>query len=137
MEQDLVRRRDRLVVKLQSFISEYQQIQQENCELRQKNIELQQSCDDMVHTLTVKIMFSIDEQEQSTIIQELEENVDESTKEKERTELLQYKQLLIITIELKKKTEVRKNETIFYVIYTVPQSLLASWIGQRKNAFES
>lgn len=137
MEQDLVRRRDRLVVKLQSFISEYQQIQQENCELRQKNIELQQSCDDMVHTLTVMIMFSIDEQEQSTIIQELEENVDESTKEKERTELLQYKLLLIITIELKKKTEVRKNETIFYVIYTVPQSLLASWIGQRKNAFES
>lgn len=46
--------------------------------------------------------------------------MDESTKEKERTELLQYKQLLIITIELKKKTEVRKNETIFYVIYTVP-----------------
>lgn len=46
--------------------------------------------------------------------------MDESTKEKERTELLQYKLLLIITIELKKKTEVRKNETIFYVIYTVP-----------------
>lgn len=51
--QDLIRQRDRFIVKLQKYICEYQQVQQNNCELREKILELQQGCDQMMSDLNV------------------------------------------------------------------------------------
>lgn len=79
-----------MVVKVQRLISEYQQIQQGNCELRAKVIELQQACESMMGELNVCVFERIIVQEQSTIIQDLEEKIDESVQEEQKHNLQSY-----------------------------------------------
>lgn len=88
--QDLIRQRDRLVIRLQKEINDYQRNQQDISSISEKNRELQQQCDGLMTEITVVLEIDDNMQEQSTFIQEMEDKVDEATKEEQRHNLIGF-----------------------------------------------
>ena len=86
--QELLRKRDRLIVRLQRLCIEYEKLMVDSSELSEKNQNLKTSCDAVVSILNVGVIQRHSRQRQDTVIQDMENREEESMREEQRHNLL-------------------------------------------------
>ncbi|KAK8827179.1 hypothetical protein WA556_000807, partial [Blastocystis sp. ATCC 50177/Nand II] len=111
---ELLRKRDRLIVRLQRLCVEYEKLMADSAELSEKNQTLKTSCDAVISILD----------RQDTVIQDMENREEESTREEQRHNLL--------SAERKYKKQKKENSILRNIYSSIVLATKIDWARKER-----